>query len=74
MIPDQKLAVTLHDMLCQHNHTDGCGWYYDIRQGIDDWSGSEHGAYMQKVLTLRGFCVNHGITTATAIDLLKLIK
>lgn len=25
----QRLAETLHTKLCHHNHTDGCGWFYE---------------------------------------------
>ena len=25
----QKLANILHKKKCKHNHTDGCGWYYE---------------------------------------------
>lgn len=45
---NQKLARHLHDKLCNFNHTDGCGWYYEIRNGIDDWSGHAHSAYLTK--------------------------
>jgi hypothetical protein len=26
--PEMRLAEKLHSMLCFHNHTDGCDWYY----------------------------------------------
>ncbi len=26
---DYELASFLHERLCTHNHTDGCGWHYD---------------------------------------------
>ena len=26
----QDLAIKLHDLTCTHNHTDGCGWEYEI--------------------------------------------
>ena len=79
LTPDQKMAVALHDMLCRHNHTDGCGWYYEMKYGqhneqVDDWDGPEHGVYMQKALMLRGFCRERSLTTETAIDLFTLIR
>jgi hypothetical protein len=79
LTPDQQTAITLHEMLCMHNHTDGCGWYYEMKHGklgkqIDDWTGREHGVYMQKALMLRSHCHLHGLTTETAIDLFKLIR
>ena len=33
---EQQLARELHDLACNANHTDGCGWYYEIHKGIDD--------------------------------------
>jgi hypothetical protein len=74
LTPEQQLAITLHDLLCRHNHADGCGWYYEISKGIHDWAGSAHGVYMQKALKLRCFCNERGSTTETAIDLFRLIK
>lgn len=26
---EQRVAEYLHDIFCNHNHTDGCGWFYD---------------------------------------------
>lgn len=40
-----QLAIFLHKNLCKWNHTDGCGWYYEINNDIHDWSGSAHIRY-----------------------------
>lgn len=29
-INKKLLAINLHAKFCRHNHTDGCGWYYEI--------------------------------------------
>lgn len=29
LTPAQQLATALHKRQCRHNHTDGCGWYYE---------------------------------------------
>lgn len=29
LTPAHALAEELHAHLCHHNHTDGCGWFYD---------------------------------------------
>lgn len=39
---EYKMAIRLHECLCHHNHTDGCGWHYEIKNGIHDWNGREH--------------------------------
>lgn len=38
----QRVAIIIHDNMCSHNHTDGCGWHYEIKNGIHDFSGSAH--------------------------------
>lgn len=40
--PAQQLALTLHSSQCHLNHTDGCGWEYEVHKGVDDWGGSTH--------------------------------
>jgi hypothetical protein len=45
--PIERLAVELHDAKCTWNHTDGCGWFYEIRDGKHEWAGSSHGAYLK---------------------------
>ena len=72
---DEQMAITLHEMLCRHNHhMDGCGWGYEFVNRQHDWSGYEHGVYMQKALMLRGFCRECGLSTKTALDLFTLIR
>ena len=51
MTPEQKVAVKLHDLFCHSNHTDGCGWLYEVRDGIHDWRG-DHESYLQKATKL----------------------
>lgn len=48
MTPDQILAQTLHDSWCRHNHTDGCGWMYEMSKTGDDWHGSAHASWRTK--------------------------
>lgn len=42
----KKMAIKLHEMLCHGNHTDYCGWYYEIRDGVHDWNRWEHQHYL----------------------------
>ena len=73
--PEQRLAITLHDLFCHHNHVDQCGWAYEFfSKGMHDWGGHEHGAYMQKALNIHTFCRCHGLSTDSAVDLLRLAK
>lgn len=39
--PTERLADMLHETLCRHNHTDGCGWGYE-----KDWKTWDHLRYL----------------------------
>lgn len=45
---DARLAEELHTLQCNWNHTDGCGWFYEIHKGVVDWSGWAHAQYLEK--------------------------
>jgi len=56
--PYIKIADNLHTILCKWNHTDGCGWYYEESNGVDDWKGQTHSRYLekaQKLVDLSGY-------------------
>lgn len=40
------VARKLHDLLCNWNHTDGCGWFYHP----DDWTEWAHKKYAKKAV------------------------
>jgi hypothetical protein len=47
--PEHKeVAEAVHKKMCHHNHTDGCGWYYDR----GDWSNEDRKVYLQKATVL----------------------
>ena len=45
---EQNLAIMLHKRYCKWNHTDGCGWYYEIIEGRHKWEASEHAKWLRK--------------------------
>lgn len=49
---DEELATVLHDMLCQWNHADGCGWYYETDPDTKWTKGRAHGSYLAKAQKL----------------------
>lgn len=49
---EQKLAEELHEVLCRWNHTDGCGWHYEIKDGVADWSRYDHANYLKRAKAL----------------------
>lgn len=74
MTHEEKLADELHTMLCRHNHTDGCGWHYEIRGGNHDWNGSSHEPYLIKARSVMTFCKNYHLEPQNAINLIKLVS
>ena len=72
--PDHQLAEELHGMLCTVNHTDGCSWFYEVKDGEDDWTGYSHGMYLKKAQKLIHECKQKGVTVEQAIELHKLLK
>ena len=71
---DIKLARKLHDMLCEWNHTEGCGWYYEFRDKKEDWTGHAHAQYLGKARRLMHFCKKKSIGTQFAIEIFKMVK
>lgn len=71
---DERLADSLHGLLCSWNHTDGCGWYYEFTNKKPDWNGNEHGRYLTKARMLMVKCKEHGISTHDALAIFKLVK
>ncbi|MCM1220658.1 MAG: hypothetical protein NC548_39835 [Lachnospiraceae bacterium] len=45
--PEYQLAIWLHDHLCHSNHTDGCGWSYEIDGIRDKWENYVHKEYLE---------------------------
>lgn len=72
--PDHQLAKELHSILCTVNHTDGCSWFYEVKDGEDDWTGYSHGTYLKKAQKLIHECEQKGVTVEQAIELHKLLK
>jgi hypothetical protein len=49
---EQKIALMLHSQFCGFNHTDGCGWYYEYKDGSkDNWDGHAHRRWLDKTTT-----------------------
>ena len=48
--PVEQLAISMHECFCNANHTDGCGWHYEISKGKHDWTGYAHMRYYEKAV------------------------
>lgn len=46
--PRHEVAQMLHSLFCHSEHTESCGWFYEMEDKIDDWSRSTHGRYLDK--------------------------
>ena len=42
---NQRVAIVLHTNLCHTDHTEGCGWYYEVKDGVHDFSGRGNGSH-----------------------------
>ncbi len=69
MTPNQQLAITLHDVLCNWNHTDGCGWFYEVHKGVDDWHGHAHASWLQRATKIRGL-----LPDFTEQEIMKVVR
>lgn len=45
---DERLAMELHGLMCNSNHTDGCGWFYEIENKKDNWESPSHKYWIGK--------------------------
>ena len=56
LTPEQRFACILHENLCKTNHTDGCGWFFEIDgNGVHDWNRYWHVQWINKVKILKGY-------------------
>ena len=71
---EYQLARELHDKLCRWNHTDGCGWYYETKDGTEIWTGHAHDTYLAKARKLIHKCEKSKITVDLALEISDLLK
>ena len=72
---NEKLAIQLHNVLCGHNHTDGCGWYYEMLPGkIDDWDGSSHDSYLGKANNMLNACKHENLRPEQIFAVVKALR
>lgn len=46
--PRHNVAVQLHSLFCHSEHTESCGWFYEMDNEVDDWSRDTHARYLDK--------------------------
>jgi len=72
--PDHQLAKELHSMLCNQNHTDGCGWHYEFTGKKDNWTGHAHSEYLKKAQKMICHCDKEGMDITATLAAFKLIR
>lgn len=72
--PLKLLTEKLHGVLCGLNHTDGCGWYYEIQKDVHNWGGYEHKHWLDKARKLQEICGANGIEPDKALEIFKMVK
>ena len=45
----KPLAIKAHDLLCSYNHCDGCGWSYEIKNGVHNWKYGAHDRWLSMI-------------------------
>ena len=71
---DEQLAIVLHGILCHWNHTDGCGFEYEIRDGIHQWDNASHKPYLEKSRKLIRFAIKHNVKVKKLIQVFKMLR
>ena len=71
--PVEQLAIEIHNMTCHHNHADGCGWYYEIHNGIHDWSGHAHSRALQTAKRAITMSKKENISVETLVKAYKIV-
>ena len=66
---EAEIAELLHDKCCHHNHTDGCGWFYEW----DDWSGTSHESYLKKARKLLKACQQGEVHVITLKEIIQIM-
>lgn len=73
--PLYKIARELHENLCQWNHTDGCSWHYEVKNGKHVWTERAHQKWLYKAANLLSFMGKDNINDAERfIECVKMIK
>jgi hypothetical protein len=76
MLPEEAMAVVVHDMTCTSNHTDGCGWFYEVKKNVHDWNKDTHKRYLKNATLLHEYCneAGRGITREDVAAILSMAK
>lgn len=43
---EQRVAIVMHGHLCNDNHTDGCGWFYEVKGHVHNFTMPTHSYWL----------------------------
>jgi hypothetical protein len=72
--PELQLAKELHDTVCRCDHTSECGWFYEINNKVEDWTGYAHDVYLTKARNLTLACEGVHISVEQGLEIFKLVR
>lgn len=72
--PHKDLACKLHSTMCRANHTDGCGWYYEMKNDLHDWTGHAHKRYLDRSVKAIEVARQHNLDPTALVDIIDAIK
>lgn len=71
MSAEHRVACIIHESTCHLDHIEYCGWYYEIDNGIHDWSnGYAHKKYLEKAVKLLEI---DGVNEKNIVDILEAL-
>lgn len=61
LIPEQQLATEIHDLVCNSEHTETCGWFYEKWDQGPHWTRTRYLEKARNILNITD------VTTALAV-------
>jgi hypothetical protein len=71
--PVKELAIALHKKMCRYNHTDGCGWEYEVRNNVHDWTGSSHRTWLDQAIRIQQIADKHCVPVEVVTEIIKAL-
>lgn len=71
--PTHQLAISLHEKFCNWNHTDGCSWWYAVKDGVHDWSEDSHRSYFNKAHQVMTRLRCEPVTEHNVVEFIKIL-
>ncbi len=69
------LAIKIHTWACHYNHTDGCGWLYEIREdGEHEWDKISHKNYLELAAVVLKLMIKFNLSFNDFIEIIKTYR